>query len=188
MRTAPAILAVLAAAVTAAGCGGGSGKSSTTSPSSSGGSGSAAAIAVTSDFKPGATIARVHTCDGQDVSPPLHATRLPSATKEIVVVMRDPDAPGGNFIHWAIADLHPTSGSLSLSAGATPAGVALGRNSFGSLGYRGPCPPSGAPHHYVITVYALAQASRLRIGFSADDVAGLPVLAQGTLTGLYARR
>jgi Raf kinase inhibitor-like YbhB/YbcL family protein len=185
MRSSPAVLLVLVA-VSAARCGGGSSKPSTTS--SSGGSGSGASIALLSDFKPGATISRAHTCDGQDVSPPLHATGLPSATKEIVVVMRDPDAPGGNFIHWAIADVHPTSGSLSLAAGATPAGVVLGRNSFGSLGYRGPCPPSGAPHHYVITVDALGQSSGLRKGFSASDVDGLTVLGQGTLTGLYARR
>lgn len=181
MRTAPAILAVLAAAVTVAGCGAGG----ETSKSSTG---SGATIAVTSDFKPGATISRAHTCDGHDVSPALHATGLPIATKEIVVVMRDPDAPGGNFIHWAIADLHPTSGSLSLAAGAEPAGAVVGRNSFGSLGYRGPCPPSGAPHHYVVTVYALGQPSGLTRGFTADDVTGLPVLGQGTLTGLYARR
>jgi len=185
MRSAPAVLVVLAALITA-GCGGGSSKPSTTS--SSGGSGSAVSIALASDFKPGAPISRAHTCDGQDVSPPLHAIRLPSATKEIVVVMRDPDAPGGNFIHWAIAGIHPTSGSLSLAAGATPAGAVLGRNSFGSLGYRGPCPPSGAPHHYAITVDALGQSSGLRKGFSAGDVEGLPVLGEGTLTGLYARR
>jgi Raf kinase inhibitor-like YbhB/YbcL family protein len=185
MRTAPAILAVVAA-VGAAGCGGASSKSSTSS--SSGGSGSLASIAVGSDFKPGARIALVHTCDGRDVSPPLHATGLPSATKELVVVMRDPDAPGGNFIHWVIAHLTPAGGGLSLTAGDVAPGAVLGRNSFGSLGYRGPCPPAGPAHHYVITVYALGQPSRLRRGFSADDVSALPVLGQGTLTGLYARR
>ncbi|HET6870410.1 MAG TPA: YbhB/YbcL family Raf kinase inhibitor-like protein [Solirubrobacteraceae bacterium] len=182
MRVAPAILAVLVT-VSVAGCGGGSSKSSTTPPPGSG-----ASIAVSSDFKPGAAISRVHTCDGRDVSPPLHATGLPASTKELVVVMRDPDAPGGNFIHWVIANLEPASGSISLPAGATPPGAVLGRNSFGSLGYRGPCPPSGPAHHYVITVYALGQPSRLRKGFSADDVSGLPVLGQGTLTGRYAKQ
>lgn len=169
-------------AVCAAGCGGGSSKSSTTSP------GKSASIAVSSDFEPGATISRVYTCDGRDVSPPLHAIGLPRATKEVVVVMRDPDAPGGNFIHWGVAGLEPETGALSLPAGATPSGAVLGRNSFGSLGYRGPCPPSGPAHHYVITVYALGGSSGLRKGFSADDVGGLPVLGQGTLTGRYARR
>jgi hypothetical protein len=186
MRKAPAVLAVLVAvsAVSAAGCGGASKPAATSTARS----GSAASIAVSSDFKAGATIARVHTCDGRDVSLPLRATGLPGATKELVVVMRDPDAPGGNFIHWDIAHLSPANGSLSLSAGATPGGAVLGRNSFGSLGYRGPCPPSGPAHHYVITVYALGQPSGLKRGFTGDDVAGLPVVAEGTLIGLYARR
>jgi Raf kinase inhibitor-like YbhB/YbcL family protein len=184
MRIAPPILAGLAAALAVAGCGGGAGSTKSTKAST----GPGASIALTSDFKPGATISRSHTCDGHDVSPPLHATGLPSATNEVVVVMRDPDAPGGNFIHWAVAGLHPTRRTLSLPAGAKPSGSVLGRNTFGSLGYRGPCPPSGGPHHYVITVYALGRSSGLHIGFSANDVSGLPVLGQGTLTGLYARR
>ena len=104
------------------------------------------------------------------------------------MVMRDPDAPGGDFIHWLIAHLHPASGSLSLPAGDLPPGAVLGKNSFGSLGYRGPCPPSGPAHHYVITVYALGQPSGLGKGFSAEEVSGLPVLGQGHLTGLYARQ
>jgi Raf kinase inhibitor-like YbhB/YbcL family protein len=180
MRAAPGILAVLAVALAGAGCGGGGGSSKSST-------GSRIAIALTSDFKPGATISRAHTCDGPDVSLPLRASGLPRATKEIVVVMRDPDAPGGDFIHWAVAHLIPAHGSLSLAPGVSPPGAVLGRNSFGSLGYRGPCPPSGAPHHYVITAYALGQPSGLKRGFGADGVSGLPALGQGTLTGLYAR-
>jgi Raf kinase inhibitor-like YbhB/YbcL family protein len=181
MRAVPAILAILAVG-TVTGCGGGS-KSSTATHTAK-----ASSIGVSSDFAPGGSISAVHTCDGRDVSPPLRASGLPRATREVVVVMRDPDAPGGNFIHWGIGHLMPAAGSLSLPAGGTPAGAVLGRNSFGSLGYRGPCPPSGAAHHYVITLYALAQPSGLKSGFTGDDVSALPVLGQGSLTGLYARR
>jgi Raf kinase inhibitor-like YbhB/YbcL family protein len=180
MRTALTILVVLAA-VGATACGGTS-KPPPPAQSAHG------AITVSSDFKPGASIPRVHTCDGRDVSPPLHAEGLPGRSKELVVVMHDPDAPGGNFIHWGVAQVRPTDGSVSLAAGSTPPGAVLGRNSFGSVGYRGPCPPSGPAHHYVITVYALAQPSGLKRGFSAGDVSALPTLGQGTLTGLYARR
>lgn len=180
MRARPAILAGLVAlSVTA--CGG-----STNHPATSAHP-ARASIEVSSVFQPGASIPRVYTCDGRDVSPPLHATGLPDASKEILVVMRDPDAPGGNFIHWEIAHLKPAHGSLSLASGVVPAGAVLGRNSYGSLGYRGPCPPTGPAHHYVITVYALGQPSRLTQGFSASDMV-LPVLAQGMLTGVYARR
>lgn len=180
MRTAPAILAVLAA-VGVTSCGG-SKKPPTPAHSAR------SSIEVSSDFKPGASIPRVHTCDGRDVSPPLHASGLPGGTKELVVVMRDPDAPGGNFIHWGIAHLEPAHGSLSLAAGAAPPGAVLGKNSFGSVGYRGPCPPSGPAHHYVITVYALGVHSELKRGFGGDDLNPVPALAQGTLTGLYAKR
>lgn len=178
-------LAILAAALgSAAGCGS-SAKSRTTVPAGR------ASIAVTSDFTAGAAIPRVHTCDGRDVSPPLSVAGLPSGTKELVVVMRDPDAPGGNFVHWAIAHVDPAPGArtASLPAGAIPAGTVQGRNSFGTLGYRGPCPPPGsAPHHYHLTVYALGRPSMLKTGFSADAVAALPALANGSLVGLYGRR
>lgn len=185
MRVAPAIVAVLAV-VSASGCGSTSKAPSTATSTSR--TGTASSISVSSDFHPGGDIATVHTCDGRDVSPPLHVSGLPSATRELVVVMRDPDAPGGNFIHWAVAHLVPSGGALSLPAGGMPVGTVLGRNSFGSLGYRGPCPPSGPAHHYVITAYALTQPSGLKTGFTGDDVSALPMLGQGTLTGLYARR
>lgn len=183
MRAAPTILAVVAAAI-ASGCG-----STSKSPSTSASrAAKPSSLSVSSDFHPGGTIGAVHTCDGRDVSPPIRASGLPGGTREVVVVMSDPDAPGGNFIHWGIAHLTPASGSLSVSADVVPAGAVLGKNGFGSLGYRGPCPPAGPAHHYVITVYALGQPSGLQRGFGADDVSALPVLGQGMLTGIYARR
>ena len=128
----------------------------------------------------------MHTCDGPDASPPLRATGVPAAAKEVVIVMVDHDA--GDFMHWGIAHLAPHA-SIDLPAGAKPAGAVLGRNDFGSLGYRGPCPPSGErAHHYEITVYALSRPSMLKPGFSAGAVTGLPALATGRLTGRYARR
>jgi Raf kinase inhibitor-like YbhB/YbcL family protein len=176
MRSAAVVLVF--GVLAAAGCG------SSSTPTGA----SQSSIEVSSDFNPGSTIPRVHTCDGQDLSPPLRATRLPSASKEVVIVMRDHDAPGGDFIHWAIAHIAPQAGSVSLAAGSLPRGAVLGRSSFGSRGYRGPCPPAGdAPHHYELTVYALSRPSILKTGFSADAVASLPVLARGSLTGVYAR-
>jgi Raf kinase inhibitor-like YbhB/YbcL family protein len=181
VRAAGAIL-VLAVAIYITGCGGGAARS--TSPVARG------AIQVSSDFTPGAVIARMHTCDGRDLPPPVRAAGLPAGTKEVVVIMRDHDAPSGDFIHWGLAHVAPgPAGSVSLAPGATPQAAVLGRNSFGSLGYRGPCPPSGsAPHHYEITVYALGRPSMLKSGFSADAVSRLPVLATGSLTGRYGRR
>ena len=86
--------------------------------------------------------------------------------------MRDPDAPGGNFIHWHLTGIPATA--TSLASGQVPPGVTEGVNGFGSRGYRGPCPPAGDPaHHYLIT--RTAQRGHL-------------TLAVGSLTGTYRRR
>ena len=120
---------------------------------------------------------------------------LAVATNELVVVMRDHDAPGGDFIHWGIAHIDPElvgsrrARSMFLPVAAKPPGAVLRLNSFGSLGYRGPCPPPGSvAHRYEITVYALGQPSMLKIGFSTNAVTTIRVLATGRLSGVYARR
>ena len=124
-----------------------------------------------SAFAAGAPIPPRFTCQGQDVSPPLEWSGVPGGTRRLDLVMRDPDAPGGNFVHWQLTGLRPST--RALGAGETPPGAAIGRNGFGTIGYRGPCPPPGPAHHYVITLTARA---------------GAAVLGTGTLTGTYARR
>jgi phosphatidylethanolamine-binding protein (PEBP) family uncharacterized protein len=99
--------------------------------------------------------------------------------------MRDPDAPGGDFVHWALAGISPRNGGFS--AGGVGGQVVPGRNSFGTLGYRGPCPPPGRAHHYVLTLSALSAPSGLRPGWHADQLR-VRALALATLIGTYARR
>ena len=122
-------------------------------------------------FRAGGSIPTRFTCQGQDVSPPLRFSGVPSAAGELELVMRDPDAPGGNFIHWQLTGIPPTT--RELATGQIPAGAKPGHNDFGTTGYGGPCPPAGHAHHYLITVTAKA---------------GAAVLGAGTLTGTYARR
>ena len=122
-------------------------------------------------FAPGGAIPRLYTCDGRDISPPLEWSGIPSDATQLTLTMNDPDAPGGNFIHWQMSELSPRSSGLA--AGGQPAVGNAGTNSFGTTGYRGPCPPRGEkPHHYVITVTALADGR---------------TTGSGTLTGTYAR-
>jgi Raf kinase inhibitor-like YbhB/YbcL family protein len=120
-------------------------------------------------FTAGGRIPRAFTCQGLDASPPLRWSNVPRRTRQLELTMRDPDA--GNFIHWQLTGI-PAS-TRAMAPGQVPTGASAGRNSFGSVGYRGPCPPRGPAHHYVITLTARS---------------GTTTLGTGTLTGTYARR
>ena len=137
-------------------------------------------------FADGADIPRRYTCDGANVSPPLRFAGVPSGTRELALLVEDPDAPGGTFVHWVAWGIDPATPELA--EGGTPPGT--GVNGFGRRGYGGPCPPRGAPHRYVFTVLALSHPVTLSPAASANDLrkaaAGI-VLAEGRLTGRYAR-
>jgi Raf kinase inhibitor-like YbhB/YbcL family protein len=180
--------------LTLAGCGGASHSSSSTTSQASGSSSSPAPVSRPAQslalgspaFRPGGAIPRQYTCDGQDSSPPLRWTGVPRGTRELVLLMRDPDAPGGAFIHWALAGIAPAT--RGTSAGKAPPSAVEGRNGFGALGYRGPCPPPGAgTHHYVLTLSALARPVKLKAGFMSSALA-VPAIASATLVGTYGRR
>jgi Raf kinase inhibitor-like YbhB/YbcL family protein len=204
----PALLSAIAIAI--AGCGGSTSASSTTHSTSSASatsiSSAATANAATATppagvrpgarlasgfhlsspaFRAGGAIPRAYTCDGRGSSLPLRWTGAPRGAKELVLVMRDPDAPGGTLVHWAVAGIPPTT--RGFPAGGVTGQIIPGRGSFGSLEYRGPCPPRGArAHHYVLTLVALSGRSGLRPGFTPDQLQAR-ALAIATLIGTYAR-
>jgi Raf kinase inhibitor-like YbhB/YbcL family protein len=136
-------------------------------------------------FAQNGSIPRAFTCQGRDVSPPLRWTGVPAGTRELVLVMRDPDAPGGGFIHWALAGIPPSA--RAFREGGVSGQAIPGRNSFGTLGYRGPCPPGGKPHHYVLTLSALSAPSGLNSGWTTEQLR-VRAVAIATLVGTYARR
>lgn len=142
-----------------------------------------------SSFEDGGEIPRPLTCDGDDRSPSLGWQGLPEGTREVALLMEDPDAPRGTFVHWVVWGLDP---GIQIDAGRLPEGAKAGRNGFGRGGYGGPCPPKGDdPHRYVFTVLALSEPLRLDPGASAGDLKEAvadTVLARGRLTGRYGRR
>lgn len=142
-----------------------------------------------SAFADGDTIPGVYTCDGDDVSPPLEWSGVPSDAAELAFVVEDPDAPGGRFVHWVLWRLD--TGQAGLDQGQLPAGVREGRNDFGRVGWGGPCAPRGSdPHRYVFTLLALSNPLTAEAGASADTVkraAEGKVLAEGRLTARYGR-
>lgn len=94
-----------------------------------------------------------YTCDGDDKHPPLHITDVPPKTESLALIVEDPDAPTGTWIHWTMWNIDPNTSDIS--EGTTPEHTVEGVTSFGSRGYGGPCPPSGV-HRYIFKLYALS--------------------------------
>lgn len=109
-------------------------------------------------FTPGNPIPARYTCSGENISPPLSWTGVPHGAKSLALVVDDPDAPSGTFVHWVVYNLPPETTHLDAGvpkSTSVPSGGMQGRNSFGSDGYGGPCPPPGKPHHYRFLLFAL---------------------------------
>ena len=118
-----------------------------------------------SAFETGATIPRKYTCDGENVSPPLRWSSVPTATKVLALIADDPDAPGGTWSHWVIYDLPPNATALGENMPKTESltnGAKQGVNDFQQVGYGGPCPPSGPAHRYFFRLYALDRILELK--------------------------
>src|ERR1700756_5114983 len=114
-----------------------------------------------SAFNEGGNIPSKFTCDGSDTSPPLQLTSVPPGAKSLVLIVDDPDAPGGLFTHWMVWNIAPSTSGVAQKG--IPDGGIEGTNDFGRKGYGGPCPPSGT-HRYFFHVFALDQKLDLRAG------------------------
>lgn len=147
-------------------------------------------------FGAGETIPSIYTGDGMDLSPPLAWTAPPAGTKSLVLIVDDPDAPGGAWVHWVLAGIPPGPGKLSegVESTAHPAGLGgavSGTNDFDRLGYGGPEPPRGSVHRYFFKLYALDTTLELPSGASKAAVEKAMkghVLAQAELMGRYQRK
>lgn len=134
-----------------------------------------------------------HTCDGGDVSPQLSISAPPKSAKSLALIVDDPDAPAGSFVHWVAFNLPAGLRELPEGASAAPAslqGALQGRNDFDRNGYGGPCPPGSKAHHYFFRVYALDTFLQLPEGSTREEVAQAAkghVVAEGRLVGLYKR-
>lgn len=115
-------------------------------------------------FENGGFIPERYTCQGENISPPLSWAGIPPETKSLVLICDDPDAPGGVFNHWLLYNIPPTTTSLPEGVPPLPTlpdGSMQGFNSFGKIGYGGPCPPSGPAHRYFFRLYALDKTLEL---------------------------
>jgi Raf kinase inhibitor-like YbhB/YbcL family protein len=148
-------------------------------------------------FDPESKIPVRHTCDGEDLSPQLSWSGVPEGAESFVLVMDDPDAPAGTWVHWLLYDLSNEISELpeAVSRSERPEGggvhgLCWGVDSFSRIGYYGPCPPPGLPHRYSFRLYALD--SRLGLPPKATkrqvvEAMKGRVLAEAELVGLYGR-
>ena len=150
-------------------------------------------------FKANERIPKKHTGEGEDVSPALTWSGAPKGTKSFALIMDDPDAPVGLWLHWVLFDIPAAASRLPEGVAkkdALPDGSKQGecwgteKMGYERAGYFGPLPPPGKPHRYFFKLYAL------------DNVLGLPpkaaktdllkamhghILAQAELVGIYER-
>lgn len=147
-----------------------------------------AELSITSEaFADGERIPERHTCEGDDLSPPLSWSGLPEDTASLALICDDPDAPSGTFVHWVAWGIDPGAGGL----GEGEVAPREGTTGFGASGYGGPCPPPGdGPHRYFFRLYALAAEPDLEPGASRGQVESAiegDVLATAELMGTYER-
>ena len=140
-----------------------------------------------SAFVHGDMIPRRYACEGEDVSPELSWSDPPADARALVLVVDDPDAPGGVFTHWLAANIDAGAGGLAEAQSAP----VEGRNDFGTVGWRGPCPPRGhGAHRYVFRLHAVD--APLDVSFDSgrpefDRALADHVLATAELVGTYER-
>jgi Raf kinase inhibitor-like YbhB/YbcL family protein len=136
------------------------------------------------------TFARDSTCDGGDSQITVSWSPPPRGTTEFLVHLDDADAPGAGsarFTHWLVYNIPLQVRSVSKPL---PPGVILGKNDFGSVGYRGPCPPRGQEHHYTVRVYALKRRLHVNDSVAWSVIAQrvtLLAIASGSVTATYSR-
>jgi Raf kinase inhibitor-like YbhB/YbcL family protein len=139
-------------------------------------------------FKNGGKIPVQYSCKGENISPPLNIVDVPKEAKSLALIMHDPDAPVGDFLHWLMWDIQPST--QSIGAGSVPVGTVQGLTGFNKNRYGGPCPPSGSgTHRYIFELFALD----ISLGLSPDstreklqDAIKGHILQQCMLTGTVA--
>ena len=150
-------------------------------------------ISLTSNaFIEGAMIPQRYSCDGEDISPSVAWSNVPSGTRSLALICDDPDAPVGTWDHWVMYNIPAHVTSIQEGITDKPIldnGAVQGKNSWGRIGYGGPCPPSGT-HRYFFKIFALDTLLDLKSGSTTSqliDAMEGHILAQGQLMGRYQR-
>ena len=138
-------------------------------------------------FENNGFIPKKYTCDGADVNPQLLIANVPARTKSLSLIIDDPDAPAGTWVHWVVWNIDPQT--REIKEHSVPNGANQGLNDFRKHNYGGPCPPSGT-HRYFFKLYALDTI--LALDFNAtkahvEKAMGEHIVAETRIIGLYKR-
>ena len=139
-------------------------------------------------FKHNESIPAKYTCDGADVNPPLVIEGVPPGAKSLALIVDDPDAPRGTWVHWVVWNIDPKT--REIRENSVPAGAKQGVNDFRNRSYGGPCPPSGT-HRYFFKLYALDIAPDLgpdTTKAALESAMKGHVLTEAEIIGLYKRK
>lgn len=142
-------------------------------------------------FQYGNKIPAKYTCDGENISPPLNWKGIPKNTQSLVMIMDDPDAPGGTWDHWILFNLPPDLTNLPENIKNLPSGTFIGTNSWHKTNYGGPCPPAKQVHRYYFKLYALDTILNLNNGAKKTELVDAMknhILASDGWMGKYARQ
>lgn len=145
-------------------------------------------------FAPRGEIPVRHTCEGEDVAPPLQWRGVPARAASLVLIVDDPDAPDPaapqrTWVHWVLFNIPPAASGLPEGGRPLPAGTCEGLNDWGRHGYSGPCPPVGR-HRYFFKLYALDKmlpALPRPIKAAVEQAMRGHMLAQAELIGTYLK-
>jgi Raf kinase inhibitor-like YbhB/YbcL family protein len=144
-------------------------------------------IISSSAFENSGVIPERYTCDGDNINPSLNIKSVPAGAKSLVLVVDDPDAPAGSWIHWTVWNINPETAAIA--EGSVSPGAVEGVTSFGSIGYGGPCPSVGA-HRYFFKLFALDTILELKSGATYGELESMMsghILAKTELMGQYQR-
>jgi len=145
----------------------------------------------TAAFRSNGVIPKKFTCDGPDISPQLNWTEPPAGTQALAMIVDDPDAPAGLWVHWVLYDLPADTRGLPEGVSKTAQlaiGAREGQNDFGKIGYNGPCPPRGGPHRYCFKLFALDRKTNLKPGATKAELERAMkghIVAQAEMVGRF---
>lgn len=138
------------------------------------------------EFEHNKAIPSEFTCDANDISPPLQISDVPQEARSLVLIMDDPDAPMGTFVHWVMWNIPPETTEIKKGEQIS---WPQGRTDFGRIGYGGPCPPQGT-HRYFFKLYVLDTTLDLPPGSTkqeVEDAMSGHKIAEAQLIGTYTR-